>query len=58
MRLTYPNAFKPWLEADDKKLVTEFSDGKGIKELSALLGRQEGSIVARLKKHFGEDIFD
>jgi ATP-dependent DNA helicase PIF1 len=57
MRLTYPNAFKPWAEADDKKLVIQFSDGKGIKQLSKLLGRQEGSIVARLKKHFGEDIF-
>jgi hypothetical protein len=57
MRLTYPNAFKPWTEADDKKLVIQFSDGKGIKQLSKLLGRQEGSIIARLKKHFGEDIF-
>lgn len=58
MRVDYPNAFKPWKEIDDKKLVLQFSDGKTIEYLSKLPGRQPGSIVARLKKHLGEDIFD
>jgi hypothetical protein len=57
MRKEYPNAYKPWADADDKKLVKEFSNGKTIPELSKLLGRHKGSIKVRLEKHFGEDIF-
>ena len=58
MRITHPNAYKPWSEADDKKLVTQFSDGLSIPQLSKALGRHEGSIKIRLQKHLGEDIFD
>jgi len=58
MRKEYPNAYKPWSDADDKKLVTAFSDGKTIPELSLLLGRHKGSIKVRLEKHFGEGVFD
>lgn len=57
MRQEYPNAYKPWAVSDDKKLVTEFSDGKTIPELSKILGRHKGSIKVRLEKHFGEDAF-
>lgn len=56
MRETYPNAFKPWPEADDRKLQALFQDGIGMKALSEAFGRQPGSIRARLKKHFGEDV--
>lgn len=58
MRQEYPNAYKPWADADDKKLVVEFSNGKTIPELSKLLGRHKGSIKQRLEKHLGEDIFN
>lgn len=57
MRHDYPNAYKPWSDEDDKKLVKAFSDGKTISELSELLGRHKGSIKLRLEKHLGEDIF-
>jgi hypothetical protein len=57
MRERYPNAYRPWAEADDKKLVELFSDGKNInvKKMTDIFGRHPGSIRARLKKHFGED---
>lgn len=55
MRETYPNAYKPWQTTDDAVLKQEFQNGKGIEELSELLGRHEGSITMRLQKHFGED---
>ncbi len=57
MRETYPNAFKPWAEEDDKLLVKMFSTGKEVKiaDLTKKFGRHPGSIKARLKKHFGED---
>jgi ATP-dependent exoDNAse (exonuclease V) alpha subunit len=57
MRQTYPNAYKPWSEKDDKTLVELFSTGKGIdiKKLTKQFGRHPGSIRSRLKKHFGED---
>ena len=57
MRQQYPNAYKPWSEADDAKLVGFFVDSKTatVKELTEIFGRHPGSIRARLKKHFGED---
>jgi ATP-dependent DNA helicase PIF1 len=57
MRSEYPNAYKPWKEIEDKQLLDHWAEGKQIKELSNKLGRHEGSVRARLKKHFGEDIF-
>lgn len=56
MRETYPNAYRPWENAQDDELKQEFQNGKNIEELSRLLGRHEGSIKMRLQKHFGEDV--
>lgn len=56
MRETYPNAYMPWKEADDKKLKKMFKDGKTLNMLSIEFGRHPGSIQKRLEKHFGEDI--
>lgn len=56
MREEFPNAYKSWTEAEDVKLVKLFAAQNGIKTLSKLLGRHPGSIRARLKKHFGDDV--
>lgn len=56
MRETYPNAYRPWSNADDALLKEKFQLGSDIKQLSKLLGRHEGSITMRLQKHFGEDV--
>lgn len=56
MRKTYPNAYKPWQPEQDAELKEKFLNGSSIKQLSALLGRHEGSITMRLQKHFGEDV--
>lgn len=56
MRLTYPNAFRPWPEADDKKLLGLHKKGTSLENLSKAFGRHPGSIEARLKKHLGEDV--
>lgn len=55
MREKHPNAYKPWLDADDALLKERFQNGDDLKELSKLLGRHERSIILRLQKHFGED---
>jgi ATP-dependent DNA helicase PIF1 len=57
MRELYPNAYRPWAEADDRKLIELFSDGQNVsvKTMTKVFGRHPGSIRARLKKHFGED---
>lgn len=57
MRAEYPNAYRPWSEEDDAKLVKIFSEGKPIKvqKLTKEFGRHPGSIKKRLEKHFGED---
>lgn len=56
MRQTYPNAYMPWNDADDKKLAILFEQGKKVKELSDVFGRHSGAIRSRLKKLFGEDV--
>ena len=56
MRKTHPNAFKPWKKEDDAALLSHFEKGEGIVKLTLLLGRQPGSIRARIKKHLGEDV--
>lgn len=57
MRQQYPNAYRPWSQADDAKLVKQFSSGETVSldKLTQQLGRHPGSIRARLAKHFGED---
>jgi len=56
MRELHPNAYMPWTKQDDAELKTEFHNGASVKNLAKKLGRHEGSIRARLKKHFGEDV--
>ena len=56
MREDYPNAFRTWKKADDEELKTLFLNGASVPEMSRKFGRHEGSIIARLKKHFGEDM--
>lgn len=56
MRETHPNAFKPWTNEDDEKLKQDFQNGSDLDMLSQAFGRHPGSIIARLKKHFGEDM--
>lgn len=58
MRETYPNAYRPWENAQDDQLKEKFLNGSSIKDLSALFGRHEGSIRMRLQKHFGEDVVE
>mgnify|MGYP000731211625 CR=1 FL=1 len=57
MRSDFPNAYKPWKEIEDKQLLDLWASGKTVQELSAKMGRHDGSIRARLKKHLGEDLF-
>jgi ATP-dependent DNA helicase PIF1 len=56
MRKTFPNAFRPWPEADDNKLLSLHKKGTGLKDLSTAFGRHPGSIKARLKKHLGDEV--
>ena len=50
MRKEYPNAYRPWKSADDKKLLALHKKGTKTAELTKLFGRHPGSINARLKK--------
>ncbi|MGV9002234.1 MAG: ATP-dependent DNA helicase [Candidatus Saccharimonadaceae bacterium] len=56
MREEFPNAYRPWLPAQDDELKQHFQQGESLKKLSKRLGRHEGSIKMRLQKHFGEDV--
>lgn len=56
MRKVHPNAFKPWTQQDDARLKQDFQNGANITQLAKVLGRHDGSVVARLKKHFGDEV--
>lgn len=56
MRETHPNAFKPWAAEDDDKLKKLFDEGKKLDDLVSEFGRHPGSIRARLKKHYGDEV--
>ncbi len=56
MRETYPNAFRPWTDELDAELKQDFQQGMDLDALCEKFGRQPGSIIARLKKFFGEDV--
>lgn len=56
MRESYPNAYKPWAEKEDEKLIKLFASENTVKQISKLMGRHPGSIRTRLKKHFGDEL--
>ena len=57
MRESYPNAYTPWKDLDDLRLIKSTTEGKTVKQMSKDFGRHEGSIHARLVKLLGEDWF-
>jgi len=50
MREEYPNAYRPWKEADDAKLLDLYNAGKTTKDLTKTFGRHPGSIEKRIEK--------
>ncbi len=55
-RRQYPNAYKPWIPADDEQLIALHNDGKSTKELASIFGRNEGAIRSRIKKLLEENV--
>jgi ATP-dependent exoDNAse (exonuclease V) alpha subunit len=50
LREKFPNAYRGWSKEEDEDLKERFLSGENQKELSAVFGRQPGSIRARLIK--------
>lgn len=50
IREKFPNAYRPWLEADDRRLEGLFSEHLSYAEIAATLGRKPGAIRSRLVK--------
>ena len=46
----YPNAYSPWSDEDDQRLVQLFHEGKTVEELMCVFQRNRGSIKSRLRK--------
>jgi hypothetical protein len=55
MRQKYPNAYMPWKDLDDLRLIKKSTEGKTLAELTEEFGRHPGSIKARLEKLLGEN---
>ena len=58
IRQIHPNAYEPWTAGDDLNLEKLFCEGKSIKELSAIFGRQKGALTSRIKKLQLRDKYD
>ena len=50
IRTKHQNAYKKWTEEEEKEIVSYFKNGKSIRNISALSGRQVGGIRSRLIK--------
>lgn len=50
LRLKYPNAYRSWRADEDKSLTAYHKEGKKMREVAVLMGRQPGAIYARLTK--------
>ena len=50
IRDNYPNAYRPWAEAQDEELRELFKGGLSIVELAKVFGRNRGAIKSRLAK--------
>ena len=50
IRETHKKAYLPWTTEDDNKLELLFCEGKKVKELAQIFGRNEGAISSRIKK--------
>lgn len=46
----YANAYAPWTDEDDALLIRLHSEGKSVKELMEVFGRNRGAITSRIKK--------
>ncbi len=57
MREIHPKAFAGWTLEDDFELQDLFLDGNSVGDIVEATGRQAGSIRARLKKNYGEELF-
>lgn len=53
-RSVYPNAYQPWTESDDERLVALYNEGKSISELAQMFLRNRGAIKSRIRKLTGE----
>ncbi|MFA6273947.1 MAG: PIF1 family DEAD/DEAH box helicase [Candidatus Paceibacterota bacterium] len=50
IRTKHQNAYRLWTKEEEEEVATAFKNGKSIKNISALTGRQVGGIRARLIK--------
>lgn len=57
MREVYPKAFCSWTIDDDFELQDLFLDGNSVGDIVEKTGRHPGSVRARLKKNYGEELF-
>ena len=46
----FPNAYTPWSNKEELKLIELYEAGMGIEEISEAIGRQPGGVRARLKR--------
>ena len=50
IRDQHPNAYRKWTQEEEAEVVLKFKNGRSIKNISTLTGRQVGGIRARLIK--------
>lgn len=50
IRTQHAKAYAPWTEVEDLTLLKEYGQGRTVKQLAVMFGRQVGAIRSRLRK--------
>lgn len=50
IRNTHENAYRPWSEEEERRIVALLNSGKTINEIAEVVGRKKGAISSRLRK--------
>ncbi|SER39013.1 GIY-YIG nuclease family protein [Neolewinella agarilytica] len=50
IRNTHQNAYRPWNEEEERKIIELSNQGKTAKEIREIVGRNKGAISSRLRK--------
>ena len=50
VRQTHKNAYKPWTDREEEKLMALLLEGRPIAGIAESLGRQPGGVISRINK--------
>ncbi len=50
IRSVYPRGYEKWTQEEEQRVTALYAEGRGVREIAELLGRQPGAISSRLAR--------